>query len=338
MKLSNLGEFALIESLARQFERVLPQGIQSIGDDAAVIPLSHFTGDSKGDLLVTSDLMVEDRHFRRGNFNPYSLGWKLLSVNISDIAAMGGKPCFGLITLQLSNAVNVEWVSQLYSGIEFLAAREGVHIVGGDTSSGNEISLGLTLIGYSRSRPILRSGAQVGDKVWISGELGSARLGFELSEGKANWIDSMSEIEIDKIKKAFYEPEPRSEIGGLLAEGNLATSMIDVSDGLIQDASHLARKSKITIELDLQSLPCLGVYPDKRHALTGGEDYQLLFTAPDTFSDQIVALGAKHIGRVVEEKNGSLVEISLSKDKPVLSAEEYLNSIGFRDHAGFQHF
>ncbi|MCO6429636.1 MAG: thiamine-phosphate kinase [Deltaproteobacteria bacterium] len=328
------GEFELIELLTREHIKDLPKGVIGPGDDCAVIDLSALFpgGELQGKkLLLTTDLMVEDRHFRISS-SPQDLGWKLLAVNISDIAAMGGAPVAALVTLQLSP--NMEsFAEDLYGGIYELAAQSNVSIVGGDVSSGDKVSLGVTLVGTCEGTPLLRSAAKAGDLLYLSGKCGFANVGFRLAEGES--LDDLSNEARRLAASRFARPVPRVELGCTLQSEALANAAIDISDGLVQDASHIAKMSGVSAVIDLAVAE---QFLGKRYlasVLCGGEDYELLFSAAPEHRSKLEAQGCILVGKCTERLDAAvLVQVGERR----LSWPEYAAAAGLPASGGFEHF
>lgn len=303
--LSELGEFGLISKLMDQTLEKLPIGYVGAGDDCAVIPVAP---PGLGFQLVTTDTMVEGRHFRRDFSSAFEVGWKLLAVSLSDVAAMGGVPKYAVIGISLPSDLPVDWVVECYEGVRTLARRFQVHIVGGDTVEAKELSLSLTLFGESLIKPLLRSGASPGDDIWVSGEIGCAGAGLKLLLEPSVAFQEHGD---EKFIQAHRKPEPRVELGALLLANGLATSAIDVSDGLFKDLGHILGQSKVFGELHLESVPIpervsadiLGLYA----SFSAGDDYELLFTSPFELRNRIESLTGEgipkltRIGKVIPE-------------------------------------
>lgn len=276
MKLSQIGEFALIDRLARKIRINKKRVKVGIGDDAAVIKTSK---DKL--LLVTTDTLVENIHFDLKYTSFYKLGYKALSVNISDIAAMGGWPTEALITLGLPNNFRVKDVDEIYSGIEALAKKYKVNIVGGDTvASPKAVIISITLLGeVPKDELLLRSGARVGDLILATGKLGEA-------------------AERPRIKEAR-----------VIAGSKLATSMIDSSDGLSRSLIEICKMSKVGARIWLKALS-----KPYKLALNGGEEYELIFTAPKKTAAKLIQLiksntgtSVTAIGEITSKKHGITV-------------------------------
>lgn len=276
MKLSRVGEFGLIEKI----RRTAPQGRgvrAGIGDDAAWLdcPGRH--------LLVTTDLLIEGIHFNLHWTSFYALGYKTLAVNLSDIAAMGGSPDY--LTLSLGIPVDFESgdIEEFYRGIRSLARRSGVSVVGGDTSAAGRFFVSPALVGHCLRPPVLRSGARAGDDLYVTGTLGDSALGLKLL--KRNRRPARAEKKAaDFLIRRHHFPSARLRAGALLARAGVARAMIDVSDGLLQDLGHLAKASSVGAEVWAEALPLSPAYRavagrKAGYALSGGEDYELLFSA-----------------------------------------------------------
>ncbi len=243
----------------------------SIGDDCFIIEQDDY------DYLVTSDLMTESVHF--GSWmDPYSLGWKIAAVNISDIAAMGGKPLFLFLDLALRR-LDEHWINLFLSGFFDICSKFNLKLCGGDTTKSEVTTVAITAIGkVPHKKAILRSGADIGDSVYISGFTGLASYGLEmLQSGRSS-----------EFAKFQLIPEPEVNLALKLQELGLATAMIDLSDGIYQDCLRLAKSSgyKITLQAEniLKDHPLAGIVSDDKiitYALTGGEDYRLLFTSKE---------------------------------------------------------
>ncbi len=300
----HLSELALIERIARA--TALRAGVAlGIGDDAAVIE-----GDPPS--IVTQDLLVDGVHFRRMTSTFTDIGHKALAVNLSDLAAMGATPIAAFIGLGLptEGGLGVDDVDALYAGIEALAAVHELTIAGGDITRAPVLVVAVTAIGHMPAgvAPVRRSTARPGDAVCVTGTLGGAAAGLSLLDqpGLAAGI-----TEADALRAASRRPTPRVEAGRRLAIGG-ASAMIDCSDGLALDASRLAAASHVGIEIDLEDLPVAAGVAQVAEATgratdllaaTGGDDYELIVTAPD---DLVTGLSGgldvplTCIGRVVE--------------------------------------
>lgn len=282
MNIGNLGERALIERIRRRLDAAGEPGegvLVGIGDDAAAITLPQDRV-----LLATTDMLVEEVDFRRSYASPREIGWKALAVNLSDIAAMGGIPRYALVSLGLPEATTIEEVEELYEGLSTLAKIHRVHVIGGDTGAAPALTLSITVIGEVEPlRLVRRSGARVGDAFAVTGSLGASAAGLAmLNQGKGD-LD-----EWKPLTHAHLMPTPRIMEGAALARLGVH-AMIDLSDGLATDLGHICRASGVGARLWLPRLPiseganraaaALGLDP-WRLAVSGGEDFELLFALP----------------------------------------------------------
>jgi len=322
MKVSELGEFGLIDLLAKvvngspvgQVSR--EQLIIGIGDDAAA-----WHGDASTQ-LATVDSFIQDVHFSLDTASWNEVGWKALAVNLSDIAAMGGMPAYALVSLALPDHTEVEDVTAMYRGMVELAQQFGVVIAGGDTSSAPLVAITITVLGSTRSRGkniLTRSGAEPGEKVAVTGYLGAAAAGLEML-GEKLQLDSEA---VTCLRKAFLRPYPRIAEGQLLVEQGVKTA-IDISDGLISDLNHICKLSQVGARIEVDHLPIEPVvranFGDKslELALSGGEDYELLFTASAQAIDKVktaLTCPVTVIGEIVAGETGKVTLVD-SKGNP----------------------
>ncbi|MFT3706284.1 MAG: thiamine-phosphate kinase [Archangium sp.] len=278
------GEFTLIERFVRCFDvDAAPRGP---GDDCAIVAPSRFAS------CVTTDTLVEDVHFTRRGFSFEDIGHKALAVNLSDLAAMGARADWFTVALTLPREVQSFHVVALGRGMSKLARVHGARLIGGNFSSGAEISITITASGIlDGKKPLLRSNARVGDRIFVSGTLGSSAGGLLPNAPTA-------------LLRAQRRPHPHLEFARLARA--FINAAIDVSDGLLQDLGHITRASGVGAELDSERIPLSGALLDfagPQQALTlattGGEDYVLLFTAPARHAERLRALGAFEIGHIV---------------------------------------
>ncbi|MGH9903843.1 MAG: thiamine-phosphate kinase, partial [Pyrinomonadaceae bacterium] len=261
--------------------------ITGIGDDAAVLR-NHAGLDS----LVTADLLVEDVDFRRATTTPRLLGHKALAVSLSDIAAMGGRPRWALVSVGVPRDVwESDFLDEFYEGFYALALGHGVTLVGGDVSRTPErVVVDSVVMGEAaRGRAVLRSGARPGDRIFVTGALGGAAAGLQLLEAGARLSTRPRQSRAgprERLLLRHLRPTPRVAWGQLLGEKRLAAAMIDLSDGLSSDLSHLCRESGVGARIDAASIPVdplirkarASTTDDLSLALNGGEDFELLFT------------------------------------------------------------
>jgi len=294
VKIGQLGEFGLI---ARISSRVGNSGgvITGIGDDAAVTALSPGM-----QLLTSTDMLLEEVHFRRLWHDPYLLGRKSLAVSISDIAAMGGIPRWALLSLAVPPDISLEVLDAFTRGFLDMAAGHGVALIGGDTCSSRAgLVISVTIMGEQEpARIVRRSGACPDDDIWVTGTLGDAALGLALLEKRAH-SPVLTTEEREYLISRLLDPLPRAAVGRALAEAGLVSAMIDVSDGLLADFGHIAEQSALGGTIRLDSIPLSPAFrsslrsgPASGHdlALAGGEDYELVFTAPADNREKIVQL------------------------------------------------
>ncbi len=317
------------DSSASSFIPHLSSLVRGIGDDAAVI-----RAEIGKDTVVTTDLLVEDIDFRRDTTRPYLLGHKALAVSLSDIAAMGAAPRWALMSIGLPKDIwNSQFVDNFYDGLFQLAGRYGVTLIGGDVSRTPEkIVLDSILIGEcSTSRAVFRSGAKPGDQIFVTGFLGDAAAGLRLIERGArlppettkqsNTYSSDRQANehpsIDHLLLHHLRPEPRVGWGLLIGEKQLATAMIDISDGLSSDLNHLCHESNVGVLVDAARIPIDHLVTElcgRRAldplmlALHGGEDFELLFTVKAEnvarLPTRVDGVSVTRIGEVTDASSG----------------------------------
>nr|WP_315194817.1 thiamine-phosphate kinase [uncultured Aquabacterium sp.] len=327
----SLGEFDLI---ARYFQRPAGQGprraVVGNGDDCAVLAPAPGM-----QLAVSTDTMVEGRHFL-STVAPERLGHKALAVNLSDLAAAGAQPLGFLLALTLPR-VDEAWLAGFAQGLLALADEHDCELVGGDTTAG-PLTIGVTVLGEVPSgRALLRSGAAVGDDIWVSGHPGEARLALEAFRGTL--VPGLSAEDFDTARLAMERPDPRVALGVGLR--GVASAAIDVSDGLLGDLGHILTRSGVGADLFAQALPvapCLAARPRAVQLdciLAGGDDYELLFTAPPAHREAVARLGAQlglplsRIGRVRSQPGRSLFDSADAADGAPPLADRW---------ASFDHF
>jgi len=279
---------ALIRKRARHTEQVAV----GIGDDAAVIKSTGAT-----DLLACSDLSVEGVHFRIEWSEARLIGRKSLAVTLSDVAAMGGAARYAMISVALPATLSSEFIDQLFEGFFDIADRYGVSIIGGDTSSSaHGLFIDTTVIGEAQTgRAVTRAGAREGDLIYVTGRLGASALGLNLLQQgyRLNGLEHRARRE---ALMKHLEPEPRMEAGLAIGESGIATAMIDISDGLTTDLRHILDESGCGAIIRAHDIPVAGcvetLLPGRAFdlALHGGEEYELLFTAPTDFRAKIEEL------------------------------------------------
>ncbi len=289
-RVRDIGEFGVIERLAA----ALPEEVRTvsglevgIGDDAAV--WQPTPGER---VVVTTDSLIEGIHFRLDWTDWENLGHKMLAVNVSDLAAMGADPNLAVVAMGLNGDERIDELESLYRGLGALARRHGMTIAGGDlVRSPRGLVLHVTALGSSRrGRLLTRSGANVGDVIGVTGTLGASAAGLRLLELNAN-DPRLRAATANRLIEAHLRPEPRVHQGAVLLEHG-ATSAMDLSDGLLGDLPKILSASHVSAKIDERKIPVAAavhaLFPDEwlDFALRGGEDYELLFTAPpDSLSD-----------------------------------------------------
>jgi thiamine-monophosphate kinase len=331
-QLKNTGELNLIRDLMNRFPVTGAEVIKGMGDDCAVL-------ESGGEaLLFTTDIMVEGVHFLSKNRNPVALATKLLAVNLSDVAAMGGRAKAGLLTVALPDETEIDFWNEFIKALsdEFLSRR--IDLIGGDTSSSpGPLILNLALIGTADIKNVLyRSGASEGEAIYVSRMLGDSAAGLDLLR-----LDEpgLARGAFERLVTAHGSPRAEEDLGPFLAETGLVTAMIDISDGLTTDLSHVAEASGLGAELRLKDLPVsdeaksLGRILKKdpvNWALTGGEDYALLFTAPESRAVELENLIREHMGRDIRK-------VGRMKAAPGLTGVDGESRFVLTDR-GYEHF
>lgn len=282
MKMQQLGEFGLIDRIRKMTSVPDPSWV-GIGDDCAVIPLSPETGGAPAsDLLVSTDMLVEGTHFLMEDISPRQLGWKSAAVNISDIAAMGGKPIATFLSLALPKTLPEQWMQEFMEGYNGISEKFGAALLGGDTTcSPDRICINVTVLGTCpRGKAKLRSAARPGDLVCVTGTLGDSAAGLRLI------LDGQKGA-APRLMDRHYTPTPRVEEGLALSCLPGVHAMMDISDGVGSDLRHILDESGVGARIDTGKLPiskelqdlCIKKGWDPRElALCGGEDYELLFT------------------------------------------------------------
>lgn len=320
MQVRDLGEFGVIELLNRMVvqERTGPDHgapynfhlLVDTGDDTA----AWRTGEATE--LFTTDTVVEGVHFTRKTTPWRDLGWKSLASNISDIAAMGGQPTYALITLGLPPETEVCDLEELYRGMLEIGNKFGVAIVGGDMVRSPVVFITVALAGALSGKPMLRSTARPGDQVAVSGYVGSSGGGLKLMQEGTPASAEASE----HLCRAHRRPEPAVAAGSILAQSGVVTAM-DISDGLADDLSKLCLASQVSAKIFAEQIP---VHPLLKEtfpedylalALNGGEDYQLLFTAPAEVMNRVLPKlpeESRAIGEIVAGTPGQVIVVDSS--------------------------
>ncbi len=314
MKLSEIGELSLLERIRLRFAAGAKDVIAGIGDDSAVVAPRNQP------LLLTTDMMTEGVHFDLGLTTCFQIGFKLISTNVSDIYAMGGVPRFVLLDLAAPGRTEERCVESFFEGVESAMRMYLLRLIGGDLSSSKAgMTVSATVMGYAR-RPVMRSGARPGDRIYVTGTLGDSACGLELLKriGRPLSIETGERADsplgwntMQPLLRRHLLPEARRP--GRIAKA--ATAMIDVSDGLFIDLSRLCAESGVGARIYMRHLPvssrmkkaatALGIEPYAL-ATAGGEDYELLFTAPPRRRVDGVMIGEiTGSGRIFVDRKGN---------------------------------
>ena len=305
MEIRKLGEFSLIDRLTELLSIKDKDVVVGFGDDCACVNINGKL------ILFSSDIQIEDVHFLREKILPEDLGWKLISVNVSDIVSCGGIPRWGLISIAVPENTQLEYIKKIYIGIKEALDYYSFSIVGGNTSKSDRIVLDLFITGETE-RFVSRSGAKEGETVYLSGHTGLSRAGLELlfmnKQGYEDWEE--------KIISFHTRPKARVDLQKTISKD--ASSCIDISDGLAGDIGHIEKQSKVKIILEKDKLP---VHPllerfCKKYSknpydyiLYGGEDYQLVFTSKEKI-DGVFEIGFVEKGKgLYLKENGKLNKI-----------------------------
>jgi thiamine-monophosphate kinase len=300
MRLKDLGERGIISGIRALSNRRRSDIILGIGDDAAVVRAPE-------KLLITKDLLVEDVDFRRKLHPARLLGRKSLNVNLSDVAAMGGRPRHAVLGLALPGSLDAAWLKDFLAGFREAARRAGVVLIGGDISRARRIVISVTVTGEAELF-VPRSGAKPGHWIFVSGTLGDAAQGLRLLE---KGFRPGKDRTAGRLLKAFLDPAPRLELGAFLARRKLASAMIDVSDGLSVDLAHICEESGVGALIETALIPISEALRRLRKnplplALNGGEDFELLFTVRPRNVPRLLRLARRFaitpIGRVTAGK------------------------------------
>lgn len=311
-----LGEFDLIQRLTKQFTNKEQNIIVGIGDDCAVI-----AKDNETYTLATCDIQVAGVHFLPQYQNPEDIGRKAMAVNISDIAAMGGKPTYCLVSLILPPHIDDEFIESVYKGMSQLCKQYTMTLIGGNISSGQQLAIDIFLLGeVKKTDLVLRSGAKPGDKVLVTGNLGDAAAGLAVLQNPSIKLTKKEKVTVITRQ---CSPIPRLAESTILAASKKVTSMIDVSDGLSSDVLHICKRSNIGVILYEDRLPVSATAQKVARqlredplklVLSGGEDYELLFTTQPKYVDSLMEEVQRQtgtqvtvIGEITSQKEGYLL-------------------------------
>jgi thiamine-monophosphate kinase len=327
---SPMGEFDLIERFFKTGSDSNPSISLGIGDDCALIKPPP--GE---EIVITSDMLVEGRHFFSGA-NPENLGHKSLAVNLSDLAAMGAKPLGFTLAISLP-AVEEKWLAAFSKGLFAMANPFSCPLIGGDTTAG-PLTISITAIGsVPPEKAIRRSGAKVDDDIWVSGTVGDARLALAALQHEI----TLSKNELEMVEHRMHQPTPRVALGMRLR--SIASAALDVSDGLLGDLKHILKQSQVSAEIFLEQIPKSETLRKQNKAVqnlfacTGGDDYELCFTAPNPQHDAILKISQdlqlplSRIGRITTMKNNAGT-IRLLEDGKSLSDDQAKTLLKSFDH------
>ncbi|MGK5087443.1 thiamine-phosphate kinase [Bdellovibrionota bacterium FG-2] len=298
-------EFEFIAQIARKFSTLVPPGTLGIGDDCAVLP--GFTGENER-LLVTTDLLTEGVHFFRAKSQPQDIGYKALAVNLSDIAAMGGRPTAFFLSLALPKNLEPNWARLFLKGLHKCATEFHTPLLGGDTTgSETSITINICVLGRANSTRIkLRSGACVGDVICVTGFLGDSAGGLGLVKAGASVVSRLSARDQKSLLRAHFRPRPRLDEGTWLACHSAVHAMMDVSDGIHSDLPHILEASQCGAMVFVDDLPISGALArfckafrtsPVQVALMGGEDYCLLCTVNESAINRVSGEFKNRFGR-----------------------------------------
>lgn len=322
-----IGEFGLIRRLTRHLKK--RSGLLvGVGDDCAVVrPVAGKP------MLLTTDMLIEGIHFRREWMTAREIGEKSMLVNLSDIAAMGGTPLYALVSVGLPKNFGLREATSLFGGLRRVAEREGVSIIGGDTNASRMLVINVTVVGEAGGQRIpTRSRARVGDSIWVTGTLGQSALGLQaLRKNRRKGCE--------KFIASHKKPPCRIHVGKALADNPHVHSMIDLSDGLLGDLGHILKASGVGAEIVIDSIPVqvsffqkvrqLALDPDFLK-LSGGEDYELLFTASDraAIGDKIAGVRVTKIGSISPKQSGmKLVDSQGRRYRAKISGFDHLKEV-----------
>ncbi|MBQ3149485.1 MAG: thiamine-phosphate kinase [Alistipes sp.] len=317
-EIAELGEFGLIDHLTKDFSPANKTTLRGVGDDAAVVAAGRDDG-----VVISTDSLLEGIDFDLTYFPMKHLGYKAVTVGVSDILAMNARPEQIIISLGVSSKIPVEALEDLYEGMAFACKELGVDLVGGDTSASmTGLVINITAIGRAKRKAIsYRGGAQFNDLICITGNLGAAYMGLQLLEREKRVLSNVENPEpqfkgYEYLLQRYLKPRARKDIIDLLAEEKIVpTSMIDISDGLASEVLQICKASKCGARIYLDRIPIAKQttqLAEEMHidpvvaALNGGEDYELMFTVPLAMQEQVMRLGVVDVvGHITRESTGA---------------------------------
>lgn len=295
--MSSRGEFGFIDYINAVFP--VPEGTVGIGDDCAVLPAGE------GELLFSTDLLMEGVHFLRSESSPEDVGWKAAAVNLSDIAAMGGKPVATFLSIALPKDAQGEWAERFIEGYRQISSQYDVPLLGGDTTSSlRDIAVNVGILGRCQSgKRLMRGGAKVGETIYVTGPLGDSAAGLQ-----AILKGIRRSEEVKTLIERHKRPLPRVDAGVILIQSGKVGAMMDISDGIASDMRHIMKASKVGAVIALDRLPlsselisvCAEQGWDRYWLSTsGGEDFELLFTGPDGLENEL-DIKVYPVGKIVD--------------------------------------
>lgn len=329
-----IGEFALIDRLQRFLQA--PSGsqvVKSIGDDCAVLQPAP-----ESELILTTDSQEEGVHYRLDWSTPEEIGWRCLAVNVSDIAAMAGRPLGAVVALSLPPDLDVAFVDGLYTGMQDLARRMACPIIGGNmTKTTGRVSVTITVLGeVPKGQAIYRSGAQPGDAIWVTGPLGGAKAGLEALLKP----DAVRDVPTAHALACYRRPQPRLWEAQFLRQRATLHSLLDISDGLSGDLRHICEASGVGAHIEAAAVP---IHDDTRriaealqadplsYALHGGEDFELCFTAQTRQIEPI-------LGDFEQQFSRSLVRVGMVRKGKEVTLRRSDGSEAVLPTRGYDHF
>ena len=311
MKVWELGEFALIELIAGIVGKASSKDVVlGIGDDAAAWRTEASIQ------LGTTDTLIQDVHFILKTVTWRDLGWKALAINISDIAAMGGKPSYALVSLGLPPETEVDSVVELYWGLMEIATKYDVDICGGNISSAPVVVINLSVLGNASENILTRSAALPGDQIAVSGYLGQAAAGLKMLKSGLEFDAETNAF----LREAHSRPSPRVAEGQVLVQSGVKAA-IDLSDGLVSDLAHIGKASHVAARVWAYRLPVHplvnAAFPEESLglALSGGEDYELLFTATSEVIERVKGLMPSPVTVIGEILSGEPGQVTLCDER-----------------------
>jgi len=319
-------EFELIARLSAGIH-LSRRTLLGIGDDCAIISRPQ------GQLLFTIDSLVEKVHFDLRWGTPQALGARALAVNLSDIAAMGGRPTACVVNLGVREGITSRTLEQIYAGLRDAAREASTDIVGGNITRARELSITIALLGEAGRGMMRRDAARPGDEIFVTGTLGDAALGWRILAGKLKLSGDAKKKRAAKkyVVERFLRPKARLDAGQRLAALRPAPAAIDVSDGLMQDLGHILERSGVGAEIDASRIPISPAYrtlmgDDLMHALTGGEDYELIFCVKPGHNESALSrrlrVEVRRIGRIVRGKRLKVI----GADAPIVAGWDQLRT------------